>query len=462
MDESLLLKLGYKGIEPLLAQLQLTNNFDVPTATIVPTPSFGGKASWGNITGDINAQKDLQDKFTAIQKEVEEAVAEIATVFVYKGSVATFNDLPTENNKVGDCWNVTDTGNNYAWNGTEWDNLAGITDLSAYVTKETLSGYYTKEETDKEVANVKTEVGDLSTEVDNTLATQSGSIQSLSLQMTELQSRITELKSLDPEVVVLYDGGDSEFSNKEKDFTLSGAITTPTTIAGNNVELKEATMTAATVAMLAAQDITIKGLTVTGEVPKTVSNRLIAARADGYINIRDCEINTTKAYNGIEVGLDSTAPKAVTIDNIDFSGHLTNNAINVFGMAENGVLTISNCHFADVSNVVRISNRLDTHWTINIINCTCDNWDTRDEWRGMMIFQDNYSSTAEEANKKNTFKKLTVNIQNFTKPDGNKLVATDLAKICTTLDENQIFILWDEVRGYVAYDADKYPIINIV
>lgn len=39
----------------------------------------------------------------------------------YKGSVPTYNDLPTEGNLEGDVWNVTKTDVNYAWTGTGWD-----------------------------------------------------------------------------------------------------------------------------------------------------------------------------------------------------------------------------------------------------------------------------------------------------------------------------------------------------
>lgn len=39
----------------------------------------------------------------------------------YKGSVPTYNDLPTEGNLEGDVWNVTKTDVNYAWTGTNWD-----------------------------------------------------------------------------------------------------------------------------------------------------------------------------------------------------------------------------------------------------------------------------------------------------------------------------------------------------
>lgn len=48
-----------------------------------------------------------------------------ANVFTYKGSVATYNDLPSLDNKVGDVYNVLDTGKNFAWDGITWDDLGG-------------------------------------------------------------------------------------------------------------------------------------------------------------------------------------------------------------------------------------------------------------------------------------------------------------------------------------------------
>lgn len=74
---------------------------------------------------------ELADKYT--KEEIDNM---ISTVFVYKGTVATTGDLSSiENPKVGDCWNVEADGNNYAWNGSEWDKLSGTVDLSDYYTK---------------------------------------------------------------------------------------------------------------------------------------------------------------------------------------------------------------------------------------------------------------------------------------------------------------------------------------
>lgn len=49
--------------------------------------------------------------------------ANIANVYIYRGSVATYTDLPTTGLRVGDVYNVEDTEMNYGWTGTAWDQL---------------------------------------------------------------------------------------------------------------------------------------------------------------------------------------------------------------------------------------------------------------------------------------------------------------------------------------------------
>lgn len=54
----------------------------------------------------------------------------------YKGSVAAVANLPSTGNVVGDFYNVTATGENYAWTGTEWDVTGSIVDLVSITNSE--------------------------------------------------------------------------------------------------------------------------------------------------------------------------------------------------------------------------------------------------------------------------------------------------------------------------------------
>ena len=59
----------------------------------------------------------------------------------FKGTKASVSNLPTTGNVQGDMWNVTDTGANYAWDGSAWDKLSENIDLSGYVpTSRTVNG----------------------------------------------------------------------------------------------------------------------------------------------------------------------------------------------------------------------------------------------------------------------------------------------------------------------------------
>ena len=57
--------------------------------------------------------------------------SDISTVYRWKGSKDTYDQLPTEGNTVGDIWNVKDTNMNYGWteDGT-WDPLGSPVEIS--------------------------------------------------------------------------------------------------------------------------------------------------------------------------------------------------------------------------------------------------------------------------------------------------------------------------------------------
>ena len=55
--------------------------------------------------------------------------ADMTNVYKYVGSVATVSELPASAT-AGDVYNVEETGMNYAWNGTAWDNLGTILEVA--------------------------------------------------------------------------------------------------------------------------------------------------------------------------------------------------------------------------------------------------------------------------------------------------------------------------------------------
>lgn len=68
--------------------------------------------------------------------------SKFTSVYIFKGSVDTIEDLPTEGNVIGDVWNVRKNDINYAWTSEGWDALGGTAELASL----TANGLMSKED----------------------------------------------------------------------------------------------------------------------------------------------------------------------------------------------------------------------------------------------------------------------------------------------------------------------------
>lgn len=150
--------------------------------------SVNGKT--GNVTlaaGDIGITAIEGVEGENIQAALEAINTKASTAYKYRGSKATYDELPAENNTVGDVWNVvaahgtTPAGTNYAWTGDAWDALGGLVDLSTYQTKAiTIDGAPTTVEA--AIAANKTSAANNATAINKNktdIATISGSVSGL-------------------------------------------------------------------------------------------------------------------------------------------------------------------------------------------------------------------------------------------------------------------------------------------
>ena len=107
------------------------------------------KAAW-----NAAAEKEIPTKTSDLTNDGENGTDKFATesyvnqktsqIYRYKGSVATYAELPSTHD-VGDVYNVIaaygdyPAGTNFAWNGTEWDALGGSIDTSEFVEESELA-----------------------------------------------------------------------------------------------------------------------------------------------------------------------------------------------------------------------------------------------------------------------------------------------------------------------------------
>lgn len=68
--------------------------------------------------------------------------SKFTSVYIFKGSVDSVEDLPTEGNVIGDVWNVRKNDTNYAWTSEGWDALGGAAELASL----TANGLMSKED----------------------------------------------------------------------------------------------------------------------------------------------------------------------------------------------------------------------------------------------------------------------------------------------------------------------------
>lgn len=98
-------------------------------------PAFTGTPTAPTATSGTNTTQIATTAF--VQSTVSSAISGITDVYTYKGSKATYAQLPSSGNTIGDVWNVeaeyTDSttqkiypaGTNWAWDGSSWDALGG-------------------------------------------------------------------------------------------------------------------------------------------------------------------------------------------------------------------------------------------------------------------------------------------------------------------------------------------------
>ena len=292
----------------------------------------------------------------------------------------------------------------------------------------------------------------------------------LSAKVELLESKVDNLEKSNSEVVETYDGS-QELNDEAKVYSISNAnITNSPSITAKSVILNDSTLTNNARMQIKAENVNINNLQVTGGFPKSTSNSVININDTENIIFKDMTFNSSDVYNGIEIGLssdNSKLPKNIIFDNCRFEGSFSNNAILIFGTQNNATITLNNCYFKKVSNALRLSNKSNASGvTVNIINCTVDEWDSNTLWRGFLICED-YTNTESEAQAEeaNLFspEKIKVNFINLIH-NNEKILPSDIVSVCGSKDENQVVVVCiDAIQGNdycINYDANKFPTIT--
>ena len=339
------------------------------------------------------------------------------------------------------------------------ESLAGKQDKGDYATNEVVQAEF--ESYDKTIKTYieqqvtskadQVEVDSLDSRVD-VVESISGSVYTMQSQIAQLVDQVQQLKTPTVEPVEISVEQPS-VEQPDRDVSFNAVVNgTVGTITAKSIQSTNASIQSGRLAATATNDVSIKNLSTSGDLAKSIANAGLSVNTDDYVTITGADWQQT-GYNGIEVGL-SSAPKSILIDGVDFKAAMSNNAISIFSWQENAVITISNCHFANVSNPLRLSNRDNKPCTVNIVNCTCDQW-VAGEYAGFICMQDYTSSSAQVAQEANQFGKLIINFVNCSGPDG-RIVGN-----AQQLAENHIIYVYTDQEGLIAFgDGSRYPTVT--
>lgn len=266
----------------------------------------------------------------------------------------------------------------------------------------------------------------------------------------------------------------ANYTDAEKDFVGEG-VAIPAgklDVTAKTIELVGSTAESAHVGLKATDDVAMTGVVTSGTLAKGVSNASWSIDTSETVTIKDCDFSQV-GYNCVEIGLGNTAPKNVLIENCRF-GNVSNNSILVFATADNATITIRNCSFGRVSQVLRLSNRTNaTGVVVNLINCTIEATDSNLNWP-MILCQDYMAGTGADIKAANRFapEKITINIINCEKAGQVITAPASMAEVCASGDDKGLIVVYNNyenataankpAEAIVAYDATRYPTLNIL
>lgn len=118
------------AIQGLDSSVSATTNQAISSVTITD----GKITASTKVTVPTNTNELTNGAGFQTASEVQTAInTALTAAMTYKGTKATVAELPASGNKTGDVWHVTADGGEYAWDGTNWQELGSVLDLSDYV-----------------------------------------------------------------------------------------------------------------------------------------------------------------------------------------------------------------------------------------------------------------------------------------------------------------------------------------
>lgn len=438
---------GKSEIDDKFADYTNTIDFNAALELKADKTALSDYATITSVNAALADKADSSDVYT--KSEVDTKIADVDGKLASYTTTADLNDQLALKADVSAVQQVDDKFADY---------MKTVDVTAAIATKANAADVYNKTEVDDKLANVVTDNNSYKNVVSN-----ASEVVAIKSSLGQLLARVQQLET--PVIVSITAEPGTSVSQPDSDVVYSGDLVSDgtntastTVITAKSVQLNAVTTTNNAIAITATNNVAIDNLTTEGSIAKSSDggrNAGVSIDSGGYVTITGGTWNAEN-YNAIEIGLNGTVAKGVNIDGLTVNGKLANNAISIFDWAENATITVSNCHFADVSNVIRVSNKSNVPATFNFVNCTVDKWETNPTYAGFLLMEDYTSQTADQAATENRFHNIKITFTNCVGPNGVKLVGSGAD---FNNPDHQWAYLYCDNGGIVAYDADRWPTI---
>lgn len=85
-----------------------------------------------SLTDLLVQAQEVMNRMTAKLNQIDRMYT---NMYKYRGTVASYEALPTINVETGDVYNTENTGMNYAWDGSKWDALGQLINIDSLWSK---------------------------------------------------------------------------------------------------------------------------------------------------------------------------------------------------------------------------------------------------------------------------------------------------------------------------------------
>lgn len=240
------------------------------------------------------------------------------------------------------------------------------------------------------------------------------------------------------------------------------------TIKGKQVELGAFHLMGGTVTVEASGDVNIGTITSVGEITDPAPEAPVALhiKSGGHVDVKRALMQSTGAI-AIRVGAhEGKAPKSISLNGLDFSKPQAGPAVYIDNIAQDGIITISNSIFLNISNILElVSNTATNRFKLFLNNCRIAQYTPGMpvNKQGLVVLRDTDSKNMEDFKRRKVFGPGICDITVVNSTIGGRRVEQATKEVMFGADGQQLVVAYagKDVLATFDGDATAWPSVTV-